>query len=52
MEKNNFSLIFQDGPIGRAYLNYFKLKKYKPNKIYYLYKKNFLPKKNKFKNVL
>jgi hypothetical protein len=41
-----FSLIYEDGPIGRAYLRYFKLKKYFPIKIYYLYKKiNFIPEK-------
>lgn len=49
MDKNNFSVIFQDGPIGRAFLNYFKLKKYQPKKIYYLYKKKFLPKKMNLK---
>ena len=43
MLKNKFSLIFQEGPIGRAYLNFFKLNKIMPNKIYYLYKKKFLP---------
>ena len=46
MNQHNFSLIYEDGPIGRAYLCYFKLKKYFPKKIYYLYKKiNFLPEK-------
>ena len=49
MDKNNFSVIFQDGPIGRAFLNYFKLKKYQQKKIYYLYKKKFLPKKMNLK---
>lgn len=46
MIQDKFSIIYEDGPIGRAYLYYFKLKKYFPKKIYYLYKKiNFLPEK-------
>jgi hypothetical protein len=45
MKQLNFSFIFQDGPIGRAYLSYFKIKNYLPKKIFYIYKKNFLPKK-------
>lgn len=45
MKQFNLSFIYQDGPIGRAYLNYLKLKNYLPNKIFYIYKKNFLPKK-------
>ena len=42
MDKNNFSVIFQDGPIGRAYLNY---KNISQRKFTTYTKKNFYQKK-------
>lgn len=40
----NISLIFEENPISRAYLNYFRIKNHSQNQIVYLIKKSILPK--------